>query len=250
MSGILTTPAYQIVFLDCPGIIEPRYELQLVMMRRVEQALEDADLIILMIEVTSQPEHREKEIVEKLRGYGKPLFLVLNKIDLVKKDNLLPLIDMYQKIHEFDEVIPISALTGNGLDVLLDLIVRHLPAGESLYPPEQLSDHPERFFVSEIVREKIFLFYGEEIPYSTAVVIDEFIERSRKKDYIKATIFVERESQKLILIGKRGLALKKVGETARKEIEEFLERKVFLDLWVKIRKNWRKNRGAIKEFGY
>lgn len=250
ISGILTTSEYQIVFLDCPGIIEPHYELQSVMMRRVEQALQDADLIMFMVEATLQPAEREKGIIEELKDYRKPLFLIINKIDLVKKQDILPLIEAYQKFHNFDEVVPISALTGDGLEILLELVVKYLPSGEPLYPPDQLADQSERFFVSEIIREKIFLFYGEEIPYSTAVVIDEFIERQGRKDYVKATIYVERESQKPILIGKRGSALKKVGEVARKEIEEFLGRKVYLELWVKIRKDWRKKPGDIKEFGY
>ena len=250
ISGILTTSEYQIVFLDCPGIIEPHYELQSVMMRRVEQALQDADLIMFMVEATLQPGKREKGIIEKLKDYQKPLFLIINKIDLVKKQDILSLIEAYQKFHNFDEVVPISALTGDGLEILLELVVKCLPSGEPLYPPDQLAEQSERFFVSEIIREKIFLFYGEEIPYSTAVVIDEFIERQGRKDYVKATIYVERKSQKPILIGKRGSALKKVGEAARKEIEEFLGRKVYLELWVKIRKDWRKKPGDIKEFGY
>lgn len=250
VSGILTTSEYQIVFFDSPGIIDPSYELQSVMMKRVEQTLKDADIILFMVEATSRPEGKEEKIIERLRDYHKPLFLVINKIDLVKKYGLLPLIQEYQKIHGFDEVVPISALTGDGLEILLGLIVKGLPPGEPLYPPDQLSDHPERFFTSEIVREKIFLLYGEEIPYSTAVLVDEFVERPGQKDYIKATVFVERDSQKAILIGKGGSSLKRVGEEARREIERFLGREVFLQLWVKTRKNWRKRRSDIKDFGY
>nr|KXH76531.1 MAG: GTPase Era [Candidatus Thorarchaeota archaeon SMTZ1-83] len=250
VSGILTTSEYQIVFLDSPGIIDPGYELQSVMMRRVEEIVNDADLILLMVEATSDPEEREKRIIERLRAHHAPLFLLINKIDLIKKSALLPLIQEYQQFHKFDEVIPISALKGDGLGILVDLVVQRLPSGEPLYPPDQLSDHPERFFAAEIVRETIFLRYGEEIPYSTAVVVDEFVERPGQKDYIKATIFVERDSQKAVLIGKRGSALKRVGEEARREIEKFLGRDVFLQLWVKTRKNWRKRRIDIKRFGY
>jgi GTP-binding protein Era len=250
VSGILTTSQGQVVFLDCPGIIEPSYELQSVMMTRVEQALKDADLIMLVVEATSSPREREERIVSRLGSYSKPLFLVVNKIDLVRRETLLPVIDGYQRIRGFDEVIPVSALTGDGLRLLLDLTVKYLPTGEPLYPSDQLTDHPERFFVSEIVREKVFLLYGDEIPYSTAVVVDEFVERPEKKDYIKATVFVERDSQKAILIGKKGSALREVGEAARKGIEEFLGRKVFLELWVKTRRNWRRKPVDIREFGY
>jgi GTP-binding protein Era len=250
VSGILTTSEYQIVFLDSPGIIDPDYELQSVMMKRVEQIVKDADLILLMVEATSGPKEREKKTVERLKDHHVPLFLLINKVDLVRKPGLLPLIQEYQQLHEFDEVIPISALRGDGLDILLDLVVTRLPSGEALYPPDQLSDHSERFFAAEIVRERIFFRYGEEIPYSTAVVVDEFVERPGQKDYIKATVFVERNSQKAVLIGKQGSALKKVGEEARREIEKFLGREVFLQLWVKTRKNWRKKRIDIRNLGY
>lgn len=248
--GILTMEGYQLVFLDCPGMIEPSYELQTVMMKRVEQVLGEADLIVLVVEATSTHGEREEEMLAHLRAYHKPLFLVINKIDRVRKPKLLPLIDAYQKAHSFNEVIPVSARTGDGLDILLDLLVRYLPEGDILYPPDQLSDHPERFFVSEIVREKIFLSFGKEIPYSTAVVVDEFTERAGKKDHIRAIVYVERDSQKSILIGKKGAALKKIGEEARRDIEELIGRQVFLELWVKVRKNWRKKARDIKEFGY
>jgi len=250
VSGILTGPEYQIVFLDCPGIIEPHYELQSVMMKRVKQALEDADVLVFVVDATVEPCGREEAIIGTLRDYRKPLLLAINKIDLVKKHTLLPLIDRYQRIHQFQETVPMSALTGDGVGILLDLIIKYLPSGEALYPGEHLSEHPERFFVGEIVREKVFLLYAEEVPYSTAVVVEEFVERSGRKDYIKATIFVERGSQKQILIGRGGLALRKVGEEARKEIEEFLGRPVFLELWVKTRKHWRRTARDVKEFGY
>ena len=244
--GILTGENYQAVFLDTPGIISPRYTLQEFMQREVSSAIDDADVIVLMVE----PEERiNRKVVDRFLERFKrvPVLLTINKIDKVKeKERLLPLIDEYSK-YGFKEVYPISALYRNGLEDLREGIVKSLPEGEPFYPPDQLTDKPERFFVAELIREQIFTCYGEEIPYSTSVEVEEFVERPQKKDYIRAVIYVEKPSQKPIIIGRRGEALKRVGERARKEIETFLGRKVYLELWVKVYKGWRREKGFIRE---
>lgn len=248
--GVLTGEDYQMIFLDTPGIMKPKYQLQEVMVKAALSAIEDADLILLMVEAREEPRDKEISLVEGIKNATKTIILVINKIDLIKKALLLPLIDRYSKLHEFADIVPISALTGDGLDILLKVIAERLPEGEPFYPPDVLTQHPERFFVSEIIRERIFERYRKEIPYSTAVKIEEFKERPGRKDYIRAIVYVERDPQKAILIGKDGAALKEVGQSARKEIESFLGRPVYLELWVRVREKWRKDTKAIKEFGY
>jgi len=244
--GILDGESYQILFLDTPGIVNPKYKLQESMLNKVHAAIADADIILFMVDPFNI--QTEKSIISKVEN--RPFFLVINKIDLIEKEKLLPLIDSYKDIFRFDEAIPISALKEDGLDLLTESILNYLPEGKPFYPENQLSERDERFFVGEIVREKIFKRYGEEIPYSTAVVVDEFTERKDKKDYISVKIFVERDSQKKIIIGKNGDSLKEMGKISREEIEDFLGRKVYLDLWVKVRKNWRKKPQEIERFGY
>ena len=244
--GILDGESYQILFLDTPGIVNPKYKLQESMLNKVHAAIADADIILFMVDPFNI--QTEKSIISKVEN--RPFFLVINKIDLIEKGKLLPLIDSYKDIFRFDEAIPISALKEDGLDLLTESILNYLPEGKPFYPENQLSERDERFFVGEIVREKIFKRYGEEIPYSTAVVVDEFTERKDKKDYISVKIFVERDSQKKIIIGKNGDSLKEMGKISREEIEDFLGRKVYLDLWVKVRKNWRKKPQEIERFGY
>jgi GTP-binding protein Era len=178
-----------------------------------------------------------------------PKILVINKIDLVTKKELLPLIDRL-KTKNITDIIPISALNGEGVDDLKQTILENLPEGEFFYPTEDISDTPERFFVADLIREKIFELFKKEIPYASCVLIDEFKEREKGKDYIRAIIYVERDSQKAILIGKQGTALKTVGEKARRELEIFLQRPVYLELWVKVKEKWRKNKRFLKELGY
>ncbi|GBD92743.1 GTPase Era [bacterium BMS3Abin05] len=248
--GVLTGEDYQIVFLDTPGLIKPQYELQSVMVKAARVAITDADVIVLMTEAGKSPAEADLEILEQLKSTGKPILLAINKIDLIYKDLLLPLIDAYSQIHEFLDIIPISALELDGLDELKRSLREALPEHPPYYPEDYLTEHSERFFVSEIIREKIFYLYGEEIPYSTTVEIVEFKEKTGKKDYIQAAIYVERDSQRAMLIGKKGLALKRVGQLAREEIEQLLNRPVYLDLWVKVREKWRRDPAAVKHFGY
>lgn len=245
--GILTEDDYQCYFLDTPGIIQPTYELQVLMVKQIKRALEDADVIVWMIDPWFRAENFNQEIFQHSRR--QPIISVINKIDLVPKSQLLPIIDTIKR-YDVKEIIPISALTGEGVEDLKKTIFHCLPEGPFLYSPEELSDSPERFFVAELVRERVFEYFKKEIPYATAVVIDEFKEREKGKDYIRAVIYVEKKSQKGILIGKNGEALKKVGEEARKQIEKFLGRKVYLDLWVKVKEKWRKDKKFLKELGY
>lgn len=246
--GILSGENYQAVFIDTPGLLTPHYALQEAMRRIVFEAIREADVVILLMEPVPFSEW-EKEIIREIKKERKKSLLVFNKIDLVKKNALLPLIDEGSKLHHFAEIIPISALKNDGIEILLEAIVKLLPFSPPFYPSDQLTTQPERFFVSEIIREEIFKKFRQEIPYSTAVVIDEFKEKE-KKDFIRAVIYLEKDSQKGILIGRGGGALKEIGQRAREQIENFLERKVYLELWVKIKKDWRKKKHWLKEFGY
>ncbi|MFH1861144.1 MAG: GTPase Era [bacterium] len=246
--GILTLEDSQIIFLDTPGILEPHYQLHKNMVKCVYRVLDEADVVVFMVE-PAPLQGMEKRIIERLSSCQQPVLLVINKIDTIQKDTLLPLIKTYDEMNIFHEIIPISALKLKGTDNLLKTIKTSLPEGEPFYPSDMLTDKPERFFAAEIIREKIFKYYQEEIPYSTTVVIEEFKER-KPKDYIQGIIYVERESQEGILIGKNGAGLKKVSTEARKDIEELIGREVYLELWVKTRKDWRKSLNALKEFGY
>lgn len=252
--GILSGENYQIVFLDTPGIIKPRYRLQEVMVEAARSAIEDADVVLLMIDAkevdTSTVEERYNHLILLLRPLQKPVLLLLNKIDLIRKSELLPMIDAFVKVYPFREIIPISALKADGVDDLREALMQFLPEGPPFYPPDIVSGQTERFFVSEIIREKIFQKFREEIPYSTAVQVVEFREREKGKDFISAEIYVERDSQKAILIGREGRALREVGFDARREIEEFLGREVYLELHVKVREKWRDSDAWLKRLGY
>jgi len=252
--GILSGQTYQAVFLDTPGVMrEARDALDERMLARAYEAIEEADLVVLMVE-PRPPGDIEERLIERIRQEGKPALLVINKIDLVKKADLLPVMDAYRQRHDFLEIVPISALQRDGVDLLRDLIVKYLPEGEPFYPPDQLTDRPERFLVAELIREKVYHLYSEEIPYQVAVEIEEFREarpeEGRTKDYIRAVLYVDRDSQKKILIGRGGQALKRVGVLAREEIEALLGRPVYLELWVKTRPNWRKDPAFLRQVGY
>ena len=245
--GILTQGEHQACFIDTPGIIDPEYELQELMMKQIRTAIMDADVIISMVDPWLKDTQQYAEQLKLTKDT--PRIIVINKIDLVPKTNLLPLIaDL--KNTDACAIIPVSALNGEGIDDLKEMIFKHLPEGEFLYPEDDVSDAPERFFVADLIREKIFEIFKKEIPYASCVLIDEFKEREKGKDYIRAVIYVERQSQKAIIIGKKGAALKSVGEKARREIETFLGKPVFLELWVKVKEKWRKNKKFLKELGY
>ena len=242
--GILNGENYQALFIDTPGMIKPAYPLQKLMQKEIRSALEDADLILLMIEPNNLPDESEKRVIESL--LKKPAILVINKVDTVDRRVILPLIEEYSK-KNFKDIFPIAALYNDGVEALKKGIVENLPVGEPFYPPDQITERPEKFFVAEIIREAIFNHYGEEIPYSTTVEIEEFKERGAAKDFIKAIIYTERDSQKAILIGKDGRALKKVGSVARENIEYFLNHSVYLELWVKVKEAWRSDETFIHD---
>ncbi|MGA7161084.1 MAG: GTPase Era [Bacteroidota bacterium] len=251
--GILTGKNYQIVFIDTPGIITPRYLLQEVMMHYASSALDDADVVLLLVDaekVKNETYKKDESALGKIREAKKKTFLAINKIDRIERPELLPMIDKFSKAFPFEEILPLSALKNEGIDELLTTILRYLPDHPPFYPADMVSAAPEKFFVGEIIREKIFDQYLQEIPYSTTVDVVAFNEREKKKHFISAEIFVERQSQKGILIGKGGAALKSVGEKARKDIERFLGHPVFLELHVKVRENWRAEDAWLRRLGY
>ncbi len=241
--GILNLDDVQAIFVDTPGLIKPKDRLDKRMARATRHSIYDADICLLMVEPY------EREIIPDFIK-SKNIILAINKIDLVNKPNLLPLIDYYHGLNLFSKIIPISSKKGINCDCLLDEIISLLPVHPPFYETDILSTNPERFFVAEIIREKIFLLTSDEIPYDTAVVVEEFKERDGGKDYIRAIIYVNRKSQKGILIGKSACALKRIGERARKDIERFHEKPVYLELIVKDKKDWRKKDKALNELGY
>ncbi len=252
--GILSDKNYQIIFLDTPGILSPSYLLQEKMMREVTLSVHDADVILLLIDVKKDPLGNEtfnqKFLADILDKGKRKIVLLLNKIDLIKQNEAVRLLEHFESMNKFNAVIPISATLIFNLDKLIETVVDELPEGPSYYPEDIVADENERFFVSEIIREKILELYREEIPYSVEVLISEFKERKENKDFISAEIVVERDTQKAIIIGKGGTAIKKLGEIARKAVEDFLQREVFLELRVKVRKNWRSDENLLKQFGY
>ncbi len=251
--GIHSGTDHQIVFLDTPGIIKPKYLLQEVMMHFASRAVEDADVVMLLVDadkVRHTSYERNNEAVEKIKAANKTTFLIVNKIDLLKKEEVLPVLADLQSLMPFDEIIPLSALTKFNVNELLTSIVKYLPQSPPFYDTEIVSDAQERFFVSEMIREKVFQLFEQEIPYSTTVDITEFKEREEGKHFIAADIVIERESQKGILIGKGGRALKRLGSQSRKSIETFLGHEVYLELHVKVRKDWREDKQWLDRFGY
>jgi GTP-binding protein Era len=246
--GIKNFPDAQIVFIDTPGIHRPRHKLGEFMIKQSYEAMELVDLIVLMVEPV-KPKEADLSIIEKIKKMKKPVILVINKIDTVKKQSLLPLIDLYKDIFPFKEIIPISALKGDGVNILIERIIYYLPVGQKLYPDDMITDQAEKFMVAEFIREKIMKYTEEEIPYSVAVDIERW-EESEKLLTIGANIFVEREGQKIIIIGKKGEKLKRIATEARLDIERLLGIKVFLEVWVKVRKKWRQRDILLKSLGY
>jgi GTPase len=240
----------QIVLIDTPGVHKPDSSLGRKMMVEVREALEGCDLVLVIMDVTHRLDSRDQFALDMLRRVGTKAFLVLNKIDLIReKSKLLPLIDGYRKLHDFSEVIPISALKRKGLDGLLDLVIAALPAGPAYFSEDQVTDQPARFMAAEVVREQILLNTKEEIPYATTVIVESFEEGS-KLTRIAATIYCERQSQKGILVGKGGQMLKKIGTAARMQIERMLGTRVYLELYVKVEPGWRDSRFFVEELDW
>ena len=238
-------PASQIVFIDTPGVHRPESSLNRKMMREVQEALENRDLVLLIVDSSQSMGAGDRFTLDLVRKVNGPVFLLLNKIDLIEKGKLLPLIDRYSKLHTFQEIIPISATKGDGLELLLDKVAQILPEGPRYFPKDQVTDQPERFLVAELIREKVLLKTQQELPYATTVRVEQF-EESPKLTRIAAAIYCEREGQKGILIGRGGAMLKRIGSEARREIEALLGGKVFLELFVKVSPGWRDSREFVE----
>ncbi len=249
VTGILNEPGVQVVFLDTPGIHRPKGLLNEYMVKTAKEACKEVDLVIFMVEANAKPGLLEEEIVEMLKTLKTKTFLVINKIDLVEKPDILPVIEKYAGMYSFDEIIPVSSLNGENLDDLKATIIKDIPEGPQYFPEDELSDQPERFIVAEIVREKIFRMTRDEVPYSTAVLVEDMKDKGDIV-YARADIYVEKDSHKGIIIGAKGQMLKSIGQAARKDIEALLGTKVFLELFVKVKKDWRERPGALKEMGY
>lgn len=252
--GILSDDKYQIVFLDTPGILNPSYLLQKKFMDYVQNSVRDADVIVVLIDVIKDPDGSktlgDKIVKQILDKHKQPKLLVLNKIDKSNEEVVGKLVKKFEALKYFQQIIPISALLKYSVNAVVDSIVENLMPGPKYFPDDQLTDEHERFFVSEIIREKIFEIYQDEIPFSTEVLIEEFSENKGRKDFISASIVVERETQKPIIIGKKGEAIKRVGKYAREAIEVLLDRPVFLELRVKVRPKWRSDERLLNSFGY
>ena len=240
----------QIVLVDTPGVHKPDSSLGRKMMVEVREALEGCDLVLVIMDVTRKFDPRDQFALDLLRRPKTKAFLILNKVDLIReKSKLLPLIEQYRKLYDFAEVIPISALKRNGLDMLLDMVISALPAGPAYFPEDQITDQPARFMAAEVIREQVLLNTSEEIPYASTVIVDTFEEGARLTR-IAATIYCEREGQKGILVGKGGQMLKKIGTSARLQIERMLDTKVFLELYVKAEPGWRDSRRFVEELDW
>lgn len=251
VQGVLTTDDSQLIFIDTPGIHKPKHKLGDFMMKVAQNTLKGVDLILFMVNAEEGFGRGEEFIIEKFQSVKTPIFLIINKIDKIHPDELFTFIESYKEKHSFQEIVPISALEGNNVDHLLSVIKKYLPEGPQYYPADQVTDHPERFIVSELIREKALHLTREEIPHSLAVVIDK-MERRQDKDviHVMATVIVERDSQKGIVIGKQGSMLKEIGKLARIDIENLLGSKVFLELWVKVQKDWRNKMAQLRDYGF
>lgn len=249
IQGIVNREDAQIILIDTPGIHKPENALGRQMMEEVRQSLEAVDVLLLLVDAKADFGGGDRFALEMVKSAKAPAILLLNKVDAIAKERLLPLIERYSKEHDFAVIIPISALTGDGLEIALKEIVKRLPENPPYFPPEQYTDQPERFLASEIVREKAIVASRQEVPYAIAVLVDSF-EETPKLLRILATIYVEREGQKGILIGKGGLALKKIGTEARLELEELLGTKIFLQLYVKVQTDWRDRPALVKQLDW
>lgn len=248
IKGILTGEDYQIVFSDTPGVLDPAYELQSKMMDAVKESLVDADVILYVVEI-GEKRLKNEEVFERLQKTSTPIILLLNKIDTVTPERLNEAVEYWHELLPKAEILPISAKENVNLDLLINKIKAILPEGPQYYPEDQLTDRSERFIVNEVIREKILLNYQKEIPYSVEVVTERFKEDLNLIS-IDAEIYVERDSQKGIIIGHKGESLSKVGKEAREELEKFFDKKVFLKLFVKVRKDWRSKENDLRRFGY
>ena len=250
IQGVYTKEDAQIVFLDTPGIHKPKHELGEFMVKSAYSALKEVDAVLFMVNVSEKRGPGDDFIIEKLKGIKTPIFLVLNKIDLVTPEVLLERVESYKDALDFAGVFPISVLQGNNVNELMEGLINALPEGPQYYPADQITDHPEYFVVSELIREKILQLTQEDIPHSVAETVDKMQKDEFDKVHVYANIIVERKSQKGIIIGKGGRLLKEIGTRARRDIQQLLGNKVYLELWVKVEKDWRKRKSNLQEYGY
>lgn len=253
ITGIKNGPGWQVVFVDTPGLTEGGGPLGEFMVKTIQRSLEEVDLVCLLVPATATPGELDEGSLKVLAGFRAPVFCCLTKADLVRpKTRLLPLIEAHRRQYPFREVLPISAMDGTNCERLLELIVEVLPEHPAYFPPDTLTDQPETFFVAEVVREKIFRFTHQEIPYACAVRVEELIERQGDEPrlYIRGSIFVEQVSQRGILIGRGGAMLKKIGSAARRDLEAFFGIPVYLELKVEVRRRWRRDERALRELGF
>jgi len=250
IQGIYTTDEEQIVFIDTPGIHKPKHQLGQFMVDSALSTLNEVDLILFMVNVSEKMGPGDRFIMERLQNVKTPVFLILNQIDKVHPDELLPIIEAYQNEMKFAEIVPVSAITGNNVEHLLGVISNYLEEGPQYYPSDQVSDHPEYFIVQELIREKVLQLTREEIPHSVAVITESMQQENDNLIEIQATIVVERSSQKGIIIGKQGSMLKEIGTRARKDIQTLLGSKIYLELWVKVADDWRDTPRDLNRFGY
>ena len=247
---VLTTDNEQVIFLDTPGIHKPLHKLGEYMVKAAEGTLKEVDAILFVVDATEDLGGGERYIMERLQATKKPVILIVNKLDLIDRQSVLPIIEKYTKAYDFAGVVPISAKEKMNLDSLLAELNKYLPEGPQYYPADTVTDQPERLIAAEMIREKVLHLTRDEIPHAIAVDIEEMKSRANDKVYIRATIYVERESQKGIVIGKRGALLKEIGALARKDIETMLGSKTYLDLWVKVKKDWRARSNVLRELGF
>jgi GTPase len=250
ITGIKNLPDAQLVFLDTPGVHKAKTPLNRAMVQAARDSFNDADILLMMVEATASVHSQDIFLIEGLAEIKIPVFLIINKIDLIEKNLLLPLIDKFRTLYDYKEIFPISAIKGNGLNELLETIKSYLPEGPQYFSEDTFTDATERFIAAEFIREKIMLLTAQEVPYATAVEIDTFKEDEEKNLIrISATITVEKESQKAIMIGKKGAMLKNIGTQARLEMENLFDSKVFLELFVRVRKDWTSSDKMLQEFG-
>lgn len=250
IQGIYTTADTQMVFIDTPGIHKPHSRLGDFMVKSALSTLGEVDAVLFMINADERRGAGDNFIIDRLKTVKQPIYLVINKIDQVHPDHLLEIMDQYKDALPWKEVYPISALEGNNVDELLATLKAQLPEGPQYYPSDQITDHPERFIISELIREKVLELTRQEVPHSTAVVIDSIKRQDEEKIHVQATIIIERSSQKGIIIGKGGSMLKKIGSLARRDIEHLLGDKVYLELWVKVQENWKDRQDLLASYGY
>ncbi|MBW9323844.1 GTPase Era [Enterococcus casseliflavus] len=250
IQGVYTIDDAQLIFIDTPGIHKPKHRLGDFMVETAYSALREVDVTLFMISADQKRGKGDDFIIERLRQSQTPVFLVINKIDKVHPDALLAIIEDYSSQMDFAEIVPISATEGNNFETLMKLLIDEMPEGPQYFPEDQITDHPEYFIVSELVREKVLLLTRDEVPHSVAVVVDSMKRDHNDKVHIQATIIVERDSQKGIIIGKGGKMLKQIGTKARLDIEHLLDDKVFLELWVKVQKDWRDKQTFLTDYGY